>query len=54
MVYFLSKERNDDLPNSFRRYQEYLREHEHAFPPNAFALETAEWDYMRFTTLPMR
>jgi hypothetical protein len=45
MVYFLSKEQNDDIANSFRRYQEYLRERTHAFPPNAFALGTAEWYY---------
>jgi hypothetical protein len=42
MVYFLSKEQNDDIANSFRQYQEYLRERKHAFPPNASALGTAE------------
>jgi hypothetical protein len=30
------------IANSFRQYQEYLRERKHAFPPNAFALGTAE------------
>lgn len=43
MTYYLRKERNEDVVNSYRRYQEYLREHENVFPPGAFALGTAEW-----------
>lgn len=43
MAYFLRKERNEDVMVSYRRYQQYLREHEHEFPPGGFALGTAEW-----------
>src|SRR5215831_5118719 len=43
MAYFLSKERNRDVLEAYRRYQEYLRQHEREFPPSAFALATAEW-----------
>jgi len=44
MAYFLSKKRNRDV-EAYRRYQEYLRQHEREFPPSAFALATAEWYY---------
>jgi hypothetical protein len=43
MAYYLSNERNKDVREAYRRYQEYLRQHEHEFPPGAFALATAEW-----------
>lgn len=43
MTYYLSNERNEDVVEAYRRYQQYLREHEHEFPPRAFALATAEW-----------
>jgi hypothetical protein len=43
MAYYLSKERNEDVVGSYRRYQQYLREHQNRFPPGAFALGTAEW-----------
>src|SRR5205809_138165 len=43
MAYYLSKERNEDIVGSYRRYQEYLREHKNRFPTSAFALGTAEW-----------
>jgi len=43
MAYYLSKERNQDVVGSYRRYQQYLREHQAKFPPGAFALGTAEW-----------
>jgi hypothetical protein len=43
MAYYLSTERNKDVVEAYRRYQEYLRQHEHEFPPGAFALGTAEW-----------
>ena len=43
MAYYLSNERNKDVRKAYRRYQEYLRQHEHEFPPGAFALATAEW-----------
>lgn len=43
MAYYLGKERNEDVVESYRRYQQYLREHQHEFPPGAFALGTAEW-----------
>ena len=43
MAYFLSDERNKDVVEAYRRYQEYLRQHEHEFPSGAFALGTAEW-----------
>jgi hypothetical protein len=43
MAYFLSKERDADVMNAYRRYQQYLHEHENLFPPGAFALGTAEW-----------
>ena len=43
MAYFLSNERNKEVVGAYRRYQEYLRQHEQEFPPSAFALATAEW-----------
>ena len=43
MAYYLSKQRNADVAGSYQRYQQYLREQKHVFPPNAFALATAEW-----------
>jgi hypothetical protein len=43
MAYYLSKERNQDIVGSYRRYQEYLREHEKEFPSGAFSLATSEW-----------
>lgn len=43
MAYYLTKERDQDVVSAYRRYQEYLREHERDFPPGAFALATAEW-----------
>src|SRR5215467_2275968 len=43
MAYYLSNERNKDVLEAYRRYQEYLRQHERTFPPSAFALATAEW-----------
>src|SRR5688572_4321394 len=43
MAYYLSKERNEDVAGSYRRYQQYLREHQHRFPSGAFALGTSEW-----------
>jgi hypothetical protein len=42
VAYYLSKERDADV-GAYRRYQEYLQAHRHAFPPSAFALATAEW-----------
>jgi hypothetical protein len=43
MAYYLSNERNQDTVGSYRRYQQYLHEHEREFPRSAFALATAEW-----------
>jgi hypothetical protein len=43
MAYYLSAERNQDTLEAYRRYQQYLRQHEHEFPSSAFALATAEW-----------
>jgi hypothetical protein len=43
MAYFLSNERNRDVLEAYRRYQEYLRQHEREFPQGAFSLATAEW-----------
>jgi hypothetical protein len=43
MAYYLSNERNRDVAGAYRRYQQYLHEHEREFPPGAFALATAEW-----------
>ena len=43
MAYYLSSERNQNVVEAYRRYQQYLRQHEHEFPPGAFALATAEW-----------
>src|SRR5262249_54434491 len=43
MAFYLSKERDEDVVNSYRRYQQYLREHQKEFPRGAFELGTAEW-----------
>lgn len=43
MAYYLAKERYPDVAGSYRRYQAYLHENQHRFPPGAFALATAEW-----------
>jgi hypothetical protein len=43
MAYYLSAERNQDVVGAYRRYQEYLRQHQREFPPGAYALATAEW-----------
>jgi len=43
MAYYLSNERNKDVREAYRRYQEYLRQNKDEFPPSAFALATAEW-----------
>jgi hypothetical protein len=43
MAYYLSKERDEDVVGAYRKYQQYLREHEGIFPPGAFALATSEW-----------
>lgn len=43
MAYYLSEEREVDVAKAYRRYQQYLRDHENTFPPSAFALGTAEW-----------
>ena len=43
MAYYLSDERNKDVVEAYRRYQEYLRQHEQEFPASAFALGTTEW-----------
>lgn len=43
MAYYLSNERNRDVAEAYRQYQDYLRQHEREFPPSAFALATAEW-----------
>jgi hypothetical protein len=43
MAYYLSKKRNQDVVGAYRRYQEYLRQHEQEFPPGAFALARADW-----------
>lgn len=43
MAHYLSKQRDEDVVGSYRRYQEYLREHQQTFPPGGFALGTAEW-----------
>jgi hypothetical protein len=43
MAYILSDARHEDVMGAYRRYQQYLKEHELEFPPNAFALATAEW-----------
>lgn len=43
MAYYLSNERNKDVVEAYRRYQQYLRQREQEFPPSAFALATAEW-----------
>lgn len=43
MAFYLSNERNQDVVEAYRRYQEYLRQHADEFPPTVFALATAEW-----------
>ena len=43
MAYYLAKEREADIVGSYRRYQDYLREHQPRFPAGAFALGTAIW-----------
>jgi hypothetical protein len=43
MAFYLSKERNEDVVGAYRRYQQYLIDHEKAFPPGAYALGTEEW-----------
>jgi hypothetical protein len=43
MAYYLSKERNEDVVASYRRYQQYLRNNQDKFPAGAYALGTAEW-----------
>src|SRR5581483_3399101 len=43
MAFYLSKERDADVVGAYRRYLQYLRDHRHEFPPNAYALGTAEW-----------
>ena len=48
MAYYLSKDRDQDVMAAYHRYQKYLREHQEIFPPNAFALGTAEW-YQNFS-----
>lgn len=43
MAFYLGKERHADMAGSYRRYQNYLREHQQKFPAGAFALGSAEW-----------
>ena len=43
MAYYLSKERAKDIVGSYRRYLDYLHEHQGKFPPSAFKLGTANW-----------
>ena len=43
MAFYLAKERHADVTDSYRRYQDYLREHQEHFPAGAFALGTAGW-----------
>jgi hypothetical protein len=43
MAFYLVKERDADIVGSYRRYQDYLREHKDRFPAGAFALGTAIW-----------
>ncbi len=43
MAHYLSKQRDEDVVGSYRRYQQYLHEHQQRFPPGGFALGTAEW-----------
>jgi len=43
MAFYLSKERDRDVAGAYLRYQQYLQENRRKFPPNAFALGTAEW-----------
>ena len=43
MAFYLAKERHADVTGSYRRYQDYLREHQQRFPAGAFALGTAAW-----------
>jgi hypothetical protein len=43
MAYYLGKERDLDVVDAYRRYRQYLREHQRDFPRNAYALATAEW-----------
>ena len=43
MAFYLAQERDKDVVSAYIRYQEYLRQHEHRFPPGAYALGTAEW-----------
>jgi hypothetical protein len=43
MAYYLQNERSVDVVGAYRRYQQYLREHQEEFPPSAFTLATAEW-----------
>ena len=46
MAYYLTKERSiEDVCKSWRRYQEYLRQHQQQFPPGAFAIATSDWWY---------
>src|SRR6185369_5169442 len=43
MAYYLSKERNEDVVGSYRRYREYLQQHRADLPHTAFELGTAHW-----------
>ena len=45
MAFFLGKQRDEDVVGSYKRYQQYLQEHQHVFPRSAYALATAEWYY---------
>ncbi len=46
MAYYLRKERSiEEVCKSWRRYQEYLRQHQQQFPPGAFAIATSDWWY---------
>ena len=45
MAFFLRKQRDEDVVGAYKRYQQYLRDNQEAFPQNAYALATAEWYY---------
>ena len=48
MAFILADQRGNDVGESFRLYQEYLRANESFFPKSAYALATSDW-YWDFT-----
>lgn len=43
MPFILGEQRDADVADAFRRYQEYLESERHRFPPGGFALAASGW-----------